>query len=116
MPKILVIDDEETIRNLVSGFLTSVGYDVTTAEDGDEGLRLFHESAFDLVITDLVMPKYDGNEIARRIRSSERKTPVIGITATPGDFDKNYLDIIIEKPFSLKELAKYIKTIIGTIR
>jgi len=111
MPKILVIDDGETVRNLISDLLTNAGYDVVTAKDGEEGLKRFNESYFDLVITDLVMPKYDGNEIAKRIRESERKTPIIGITATPGDFDKNYLDIVIEKPFSLEELIKCIKSI-----
>jgi len=112
MPKILVIDDGDTVRNLISELLINAGYDVVTAKDGEEGLNRFDETHFDLVITDLVMPKYDGNEIAKRIRRSKKNIPVIGITATPGDFDKNYLDLVIEKPFSLEELTKCIKAII----
>jgi CheY-like chemotaxis protein len=112
MPKILVIDDGETIRNLISDLLTNDGYEVVTAKDGEEGLKRFSESHFDLVITDLVMPKFDGNEIAKKVRNTARNIPVIGITATPGDFDKNYLDVVIEKPFSLEELTKCIKSII----
>lgn len=112
MLKILVIDDEETVRNLISELLTDNGYEVVIAKDGEEGLKIFNGSSFNLVITDLVMPKYDGNEIAKRIRASEKKIPVIGITATPKGFNKNYLDAVIEKPFSANELTDIIKSII----
>lgn len=112
MSKILVIDDEETVRDLISILLTNNGFEVVTAKDGEDGLKIFNESTFDLVITDLIMPKYDGNEIAKRIRASEKKIPLIGITAIPEGFDKNYLDVIIEKPFSADELTDIIKSII----
>jgi CheY-like chemotaxis protein len=112
MPKILVVDDGETIRNLISDILTNADFDVVTAKDGEEGFKRFNESCFDLVITDLVMPKCDGNEMAKNIRNAERNIPIVGITSTPGDFDQNYFDVVIEKPFSLEEFTKCIKSII----
>ena len=113
MIKILVVDDEEHIRNLISIILTSAGYDVVTAKDGEEGLRRFNESCFDLVVTDIIMPKYNGDEIARHIRNSGKNIPVVGITGTSWDIDRSCFDIIIDKPFTLDEFIECIKEIAG---
>jgi|WetSurSiteA1Bulk_404760.scaffolds.fasta_scaffold59746_1 CheY-like chemotaxis protein len=112
MSKILVIDDGESIRDLISGLLTNAGHDVVTAKDGEEGLKRFNESYFDLVITDLVMPKCNGDEVARHVHNAGRKIPVVGITATPWEVDQNYFDVVIEKPFTLEEFTECIKSII----
>jgi two-component system, OmpR family, alkaline phosphatase synthesis response regulator PhoP len=112
MPKILVVDDGETIRDLISDILTNARYDIVTAKDGEEGLKIFNESYFDLVITDLMMPKCDGNETAKNISNAKRNITVAGIISTPGDFDQNYFYVIIENPFSLEEFTKCIKSII----
>lgn len=111
MKKILVIDDEQMIVNVISDILTNAGYDVVTANDGEEGLKRFEESDFDLVITDFNMPIYDGNETAKRIRD-KKKIPIVGITSTPADFDHRNLDIILEKPFSIEELTKCVNKLI----
>jgi len=113
MIRILVVDDEEHIRNLISIILTNAGYDVVTARDGEEGLRRFNESCFDLVVTDIIMPKYNGDEIARHIHNSGKKIPVVGITGTAWDVDRSYFDIIINKPFALEEFVGCIKEIAG---
>ena len=78
MPNILVIDDEKSIRQLVSLALTNAGYRVETAPSGEEGIDKYRQNAFDVVITDIKMPGICGEEVARRINKSNRPgTPVI---------------------------------------
>jgi len=112
MPKILVVDDDKNIRKLVSYYLTTARYDVETAIDGEEGLKKFDGSSFDAVITDFVMPKFNGAEIAQHVRNTGRNIPVICITGRSGDIDRSCFDIVINKPFSFEELNKGLKFII----
>jgi CheY-like chemotaxis protein len=116
MIRILVVDDEEHIRNLISIILTNAGYDVVTAKDGEEGLRRFNESHFDLVITDIIMPKHNGDEIARHVHKSGRSIPIIGITGTAWGVDRSYFDLIIDKPFALQEFIGCINDMINARR
>ena len=113
MSKILVIDDEEEIRNTISMFLTFVGYDVVTAKDGEEGVKKFDESLFDIVITDLSMPKCNGDEVARHVHKSGRKIPVVVITGTPWDIDLSVFDRVIDKPFLFEEFIECIESVMG---
>jgi CheY-like chemotaxis protein len=84
MCKVLVIDDERMIRQLVEEVLQRMNYSVETAEDGRRGIDLFDSGRFDLVITDVCMPETDGNRVVHHIRNSSRKhTPVIGMSGTP---------------------------------
>jgi CheY-like chemotaxis protein len=73
MRQILIIDDDKSIRSILSMFLKEFGYDVKTAASGEEGIELFKRIAdLDLVITDIRMPGIDGNEVAKIIRNSEK--------------------------------------------
>jgi len=113
MCKILVIDDEKVIINIIQEMLEMYGYDVDTAEDGDEGIEKFDNDSFDLVITDIIMPGVDGNSVAKHIRNSGKKyTPVIGMSGTPWTFKGNRFDTIFEKPFQLKALINTIEELI----
>jgi DNA-binding response OmpR family regulator len=94
--------------------LTTAGYDVVTANDGEEGLRMFYESSFDAVITDLLMPKFNGDEVARHVRNTGKNIPVIGVTGTPWDIDRSCFDIVISKPFTYEEFKKCIKEVMNT--
>ena len=85
--KVLFIDDDITARYLVSGALSSAGYDVETAIDGESGLNLFENGQFDLVITDLVMPEPTGIEVLRAIKRKSPQTPVIVLSGFEG-FDE----------------------------
>lgn len=77
--KILVIDDSRAIVCITEMILTDLGHKVMTAFDGIEGMRLFNNNDFDLVVTDLSMPGIDGNEVAFQIRALERPyIPIIG--------------------------------------
>src|SRR5262245_35949191 len=79
--QILVVDDEPNLRRVLRAQLERDGYDVHTAEDGEQALALLSDHHIDLVITDLRMPKIDGMELLRRIGALEEGTPVVMITA-----------------------------------
>lgn len=113
MCKILVIDDEKVIINIIQQLLEMNGYVVDTADDGGEGILKFDNDCFDLVITDICMPGVDGNAVARHIRHSDKKyVPVIGMSGTPWVFDDNRFDTIFEKPFQLKALMNTVEELI----
>ena len=113
MCKILVIDDEKVIINMLQKLLEMYGHDVDTADDGGEGIQKFDSDCFDLVITDICMPGIDGNIVAKHIRNSDKKyVPVIGMSGTPWVFDDNSFDTIFEKPFQLKALINTVKELI----
>ncbi len=114
MQAILVIDDEKSILNLFRDVLTSVGYSVETAPNGRDGIDKFNRKNFDLVITDIRMPGIDGNEVARRIRNSDRSfIPIIGMSGTPWLFQKNNFDSVLEKPCSIYTLLDTVKNLAG---
>ena len=113
MCKILVIDDEKVIINMLQQLLEMHGHDVDTAEDGGEGIQKFDSDCFDLVIIDIFMPGVDGNSVAKHIRNSDKKyVPVIGMSGTPWVFEDNSFDSIFEKPFQLKALINTVKELI----
>ena len=112
MCHILVIDDEKNILEMIKMALTKFGHDVETASDGEEGVQKFDEKPFDLVITDIKMPKLDGNGVLQYIRNSKRKsTPVIGISGTPWLLDGTNFDAVLAKPFLIRTLADYIRNL-----
>ncbi len=80
MAKILVVDDEPNIREIVGLYLRGEGYEVLSAADGEEGLELYRRGRPDLVVLDLIMPKLDGLEVCRQTQA-ERRVPVIMLTA-----------------------------------
>ncbi len=113
MCKILVIDDEKVIINMIQQVLEMNGHDVDTADDGGEGIQKFDSDCFDLVITDIRMPGIDGNSVAKHVRNSNKKyVPVIGMSGTPWAFEDNSFDSIFDKPFQLKALINTVKELI----
>ncbi len=109
MCTILVIDDEKMILNVIEIALTTVGHKVEIAEDGKEGITKFDEGIFDLVITDLIMPKIDGSGVVRHIRNSNRKwTPIIGLSGSPSLLENIDVDSVLAKPFPIKTLLNEI--------
>jgi len=112
MARILVIDDDETIRNVFSRFLSGKGHEVFVAGDGRKGLRVLEEEELDLVITDIMMPETDGLEVVMAIRGKENDIPVIamsgGMHAMPMDFlpmaKKFGARKVLYKPIELEDL------------
>ncbi|MBP2057498.1 two-component system response regulator VicR [Lactobacillus colini] len=114
MPKkILVVDDEKPISDIIKFNLTKEGYDVETAYDGEEAVEKVDEYNPDLMILDLMLPKKDGLEVAREVRKSH-DMPIIMVTAKDTEIDKVLglemgADDYVTKPFSNRELVARVK-------
>jgi DNA-binding response OmpR family regulator len=111
--RILLVDDEQPIQTLLSYPLRKDGYEVVQATDGQQALERFDEQLFDLVVLDLMLPKVDGLEVCRRLRSRS-SVPIIMLTAKSEEIDKVVgleigADDYITKPFSLREFSSRIK-------
>ena len=105
MCSILVIDDEKKILSVVQEALTLFGHKVEVAEDGLKGIQKFDDGSFDIVITDMRMPRLDGRGVVQHIRDSRKKSiPIIGISGTPWLLQDADFDVILPKPFPLEEL------------
>jgi DNA-binding response OmpR family regulator len=111
--RILLVDDEQAILTLLSYPLRKEGYEVVRAANGQEALARFSESAFDLVVLDVMMPKLDGLEVCRRLRAKS-SVPIIMLTAKAEEIDKVLglelgADDYITKPFSMREFRSRVK-------
>ena len=81
--RILVVDDDDAIRSLMNDYLVTLGYEVTTAVDGQDALNKFIPGVFDCVISDLMMPKVSGLELLKQIKNQDKEVFVIMITGYP---------------------------------
>jgi two-component system response regulator ResD len=114
--KVLVVDDEESVRELIELYLKKEGFQVIQARDGKEALRLNGEHHPDLMILDLMLPALDGWEVCRQIRSTS-KVPIIMLTARTEEVDRIVglelgADDYVVKPFSPRELVARVKAIL----
>ncbi len=114
--KILLIDDDANICDLVKIYLENEGYEVKVASDGSEGLAFFKMYEPDLILLDIMLPKKDGWQVCREIREQSSK-PIIMITAKSEVFDKVLglelgADDFIVKPFNVKELSARVKAVL----
>jgi len=122
MPSVLVIDDEEQVRQLIRETLEQAGYDVEEACDGNEGLKRYRTRPADLVIMDILMPDQDGLE---SIMTLDREFPMSRVIAITGGSDMigmlNFLDVArmlgarrtIQKPFEVKALLDAVAAELG---
>ena len=119
MARILVIEDDDLVQQLLLEGLTKAGYEVTLASDGEEGIRRFREQPADLIITDILMPVKDGVEAIRELRHDFPDAKIIAITGVRGRFSRlpaaEYLGAVrtFVKPFSLQEIIGAVKQILG---
>ena len=116
---ILVVDDESRIRKLIKDFLRQEDYFVIEAEDGEDALNVFEENKnkIDLIILDVMMPKFDGWSVLRKIRQDNNQIPIIMLTARAEEQDELFgfelgVDEYITKPFSPKILVARVNTIL----
>jgi CheY-like chemotaxis protein/anti-sigma regulatory factor (Ser/Thr protein kinase) len=112
--RILVIEDDEDVSDLLSAILTEGGHEVETASDGSTGIKLFKEKEFDLVFTDLGMPGMSGWQVAEKVKSINRRVPVTLITGwnvdlKQSEMKKNGVDLIAYKPFEVKQVFKLVQ-------
>ena len=115
--KILVVDDESSITDLVYSILTEKGYEVTTAKDGKEGLKVFESVKPDLVITDIVMPDMEGIEFMRSLVKMRKGLPIIVMSGNV--LGAKFLETArifgaqatLRKPFAIQELLEVIAAV-----
>lgn len=113
---ILAIDDQKIIRDLLESIFQGLGHDIKVASSGKEGLVLFQQDGFDLVITDLGMPEMSGWEVSQRVKEIRKETPVVMITGWGVSFDSEKIrefgvDYLLPKPFKVEQLSKLIEQI-----
>lgn len=116
MAKLLIVDDEEKIREMIGKYAAHEGHETVLACNGKETLRYFEREDFDLVVLDVMMPEMDGYETLKRMKQI-KDVPCIFLTALGQEYDRIYgFDIgaedYVTKPFSLKELMMRIKVIL----
>lgn len=111
---ILVIDDEENIRELVRAVLENAGYEVLDAADGDIGLEVFRSNQVDLIITDLIMPGKEGIETISELRKQQSNLKILAISGAVDSSTYLHLaghlgaDETLGKPFSVNELVEIV--------
>ena len=113
MGNILVTEDQEGLLKFLRETLLLMGYDVKTAHDGEEGIELFdNREDFNLVITDIRMPRKDGNAVAKHIRNSRKPdTPIVAITGFGEDIEKGLFNVSLLKPFKVQALMGAIESL-----
>ena len=114
--KILVVDDEKMIRNVIKEYAEFDGFEVTEAEDGMEAVEICRKEDFDLIVMDIMMPRLDGYSAIKEIRKT-KQIPVIMLSARGEEYDKLFgfeigIDDYVVKPFSPKELLARIKAVL----
>jgi CheY-like chemotaxis protein len=113
--RILLVDDEQSVRQTIKLLLHLDQHTVTEAKDGREALDLFAQEAFDLVITDFSMPRMQGNELAVRIRQLVPAQPIVMITAYAATLGtaENPVDAVLNKPFGFQDLRQIISKVLA---
>jgi DNA-binding NtrC family response regulator len=116
--RILVVDDEESLRTSLSMNLEREGYRVTSAADGEEAIHILHSEGFDLILLDIKMPRVDGYDVLKHVKNQNTSTKVVMLTGA-ADL-KNALDAkalgaeeFLSKPFKYADLLITIKRILG---
>lgn len=115
--KVLMVEDDDSLGSILREYLELKGYDVVHARDGEEALDYFKEKRFDICLLDVMMPRIDGFEVAKRVRESDDYLPIIFLTAKSMQQDKLHglkigADDYMTKPFSMEELQLRMENIL----
>ncbi len=121
MSRIIVIEDDRAILRGLKDNLEHEAYEVLTATDGQQGYRLIHEHNPDLIVLDLMIPKIDGYELCRKVRSEGITTPILMLTARSEEANRVHgldlgADDYVTKPFSVPELLARIRAILRRVQ
>jgi len=118
--RILIIEDDRDIANLVEMHLRDAGYEVSLAHDGNTGLDQALSNPYDLIILDLMLPGVDGFEICRQVRNASVYTPMLMLTSRSSELDRVLglemgADDYLTKPFSIRELVARVKALLRRV-
>ena len=121
MARILIIEDDNEVRDYLDSVMTRAGYDVVVASNGKDGVELFRSHPVDLVITDIIMPEKDGIETIMDLRSNRKTPKVIAISGGGRAEPENYLhsakllgaDRTMRKPFTNAEMLRAVRELLG---
>lgn len=121
MSKLLVVEDDRTLLDVLETFLTGKGFEVKCAGDGDEALEIFSGWQADLVITDILMPRKEGFETIRDLKRESADIKIIAMTGGGRNDPKTYLDFAgvfgadraLAKPFELRVLLELVEDLLG---
>jgi DNA-binding response OmpR family regulator len=116
-PRVLLVDDEDAIRDGLAPFLSRSGFEVRTASDGVEALETLRAEAADIVVCDIMMPRMDGREVVRTLRADGDWTPVILLTQVGASFERSAAleegaDDYLNKPFDPQELLARLRAVL----
>jgi DNA-binding NtrC family response regulator len=116
--RILVVDDEDALRNILSGELSNSGYDVASASDGDEAISMISNKQFDLVLLDIKMPRVDGFEVLKFIKKNQPSVKVIMLTGFADlknaiESKKHGAEDFVSKPYDLVDLLTTIERVLN---
>lgn len=116
--KVLLVEDEPTLVMIIKDTLTEQGFEIITAENGIEGVRLFFEIRPDILVADVMMPELDGFGMVSKIRQTDKTTPILFLTArsTIKDIVEGFelgANDYLKKPFNMQELIVRIKALVG---
>lgn len=120
MTRVLLVDDEQQVRQVLSAGLTKVGYDVVEASNGMEALARFKEEPIDAVVMDIIMPDKEGIETIIELRQSSKELPILAISGGGRMGKMHFLEVsrtfgadsTMEKPFTVAELAAELNSLI----
>jgi DNA-binding response OmpR family regulator len=120
MARVMVVDDDVTVREVVVTYLRAAGYDVGEAADGESALAGLRDERADLVVLDLMLPGIDGLEVCRRLRAKGDEVPVIMLTALGSETDRvvgleRGADDYVTKPFSPRELVLRVESVLRRV-
>ena len=120
MKKVLVIEDDKSIADLLEIHLKDLNCDVTIIPDGNEGLKTATSESFDLIVLDLMLPKVNGLEICKEVRRKDIYTPILMLTSKSEEMDKVLglevgADDYLTKPFSIREFIARVKAILRRV-
>jgi two-component system alkaline phosphatase synthesis response regulator PhoP len=120
MKKVLVIEDDKSIADLLEIHLKDLNCEVTTIQDGEEGLKSATSNPFDLIVLDLMLPKVNGLEICKEVRKKDIYTPILMLTSKSEEMDKVLglevgADDYLTKPFSIREFIARAKAILRRV-
>jgi CheY-like chemotaxis protein len=117
MPRVLVVDDSEGLREIMSIGLRARGYEVSQASDGRRALDLQREQPYEVIVTDLFMPEMDGIETIETLRQEFPATAIIAISGVPSKTGADFLEVaaklgahrVLRKPFTIPELVEAVE-------